>query len=66
MIVCGSSDHATWSDAMKMSEVLIRAGKDHDFVPLPEQYHGYDTAHDSFFWLEAAVLLEAHLGSAMG
>ena len=62
MIVCGSSDHATWSDAMKMSEALIRAGKDHDFVPLPEQYHGYDTAHDSFYWRKAAAFYAAHLG----
>lgn len=62
MIACGTSDHATWSDAMKLSEALIRAGKDHDFVPLPEQYHGYDTAHDTFYWRKAAKFFAAHLG----
>lgn len=64
MIACGTSDHATWTDAMKLSEALIRAGKDHDFVPLPEQYHGYDSQHDTFFWRRAESFFTAHLGRA--
>jgi len=64
MIVCGTSDHATWSDAMKMSEALIRAGKDHDFVPMPGQYHGYDSDHDAFVWRKAAAFFSAQLGQA--
>jgi len=62
MIVGGTADHATWPDAMKMSEALIRAGKDHDFVPLPDQYHGHDSVHDSFVWRKAAAFFSAHLG----
>jgi dipeptidyl-peptidase 4 len=56
MIVCGTSDHATWTDAIKMSEMLIRAGKDHEFVVMPEQYHGYDQAHDTYMLRKATNL----------
>ncbi|SEP47036.1 S9 family peptidase [Amycolatopsis saalfeldensis] len=61
MLVCGSIDHATWTDAMKMSEALIRAGKDHEFVVLPEQMHGYDEVHDAYFWRKVAGFFRAHL-----
>lgn len=61
LLACGSSDHATWTDAMKMSEALIRAGKDHEFVVLPEQYHGYDSVHDSYYWRKVVDFLETHL-----
>jgi dipeptidyl aminopeptidase/acylaminoacyl peptidase len=61
LLAGGSSDHATWTDAMKMSEALIRAGKDHEFVVLPEQYHGYDSVHDSYFWRKVARFFETHL-----
>jgi dipeptidyl-peptidase-4 len=50
MILNGTSDHYTWSDAIKMSEQLIRAGKSHEFVVLPEQRHDYDEVHDGYFW----------------
>lgn len=49
MIVGGTSDHATWTDAIKMSEALIRAGKQHEFVVMPEQYHGFDAVHSAYF-----------------
>lgn len=48
MIAGGTSDHATWTDAIKMSEALIRAGKLHQLVPLPEQYHAFDSVHDAY------------------
>jgi dipeptidyl-peptidase-4 len=48
LIAGGTSDHATWTDAIKMSEALIRAGKLHQFVPLPEQYHGFDSVHEEY------------------
>jgi dipeptidyl-peptidase-4 len=34
MITYGTSEHATWTDTIKLSEVLIRAGKQHEFVVL--------------------------------
>lgn len=64
MIAAGTSDHATWSDALKMSEALIRVGKDHDFVVLPGQYHSFDTAHDSYFWRKVDGFFKKNLGFA--
>lgn len=61
LLACGTSDHATWSDAMKLSEALIRAGKDHDFVPLPEQYHRPDSVHASFLWSKIAKFFDKNL-----
>jgi dipeptidyl aminopeptidase/acylaminoacyl peptidase len=61
LLVCGSSDHATWSDAMKMSDALIRAGKHHEFVVLPEQYHGYGSVHDGYFWQKVQAFFATHL-----
>lgn len=50
MIISGTSDHFTFTDAIKMSEALIQAGKSHEFVVLPEQTHEYDKVHDGYFW----------------
>ena len=50
MIINGTSDHFTFTDAIKMSEALIQAGKSHEFVVLPEQTHEYDRVHDGYFW----------------
>lgn len=61
LLACGSSDHATWTDSMKMSEALIRAGKDHEFVVLPEQLHGFDSVHDTYFWRKVAAFFDTHL-----
>lgn len=61
MLACGTSDHATWTDAIKMSEALIRAGKVHEFVVLPEQYHGYDSVHDDYLWGKQAAFFRKHL-----
>ena len=63
MIACGTSDHATWTDAIKMSEELIRAGAVHDFVVLPEQYHGYDLVHDRYYYRRLAGFFAEHLGT---
>ncbi|MEU9886718.1 DPP IV N-terminal domain-containing protein [Sphaerisporangium sp. NPDC051011] len=63
LLACGSSDHATWPDAMKMSEALIRAGRPHEFVVLPEQYHAYDTVHDGYFWQKVIGFFTTHLGA---
>ncbi|WP_240686769.1 alpha/beta hydrolase family protein [Amycolatopsis suaedae] len=64
LLVCGSSDHATWSDSMKMSEALIRAGKLHEFVVLPGQPHGFGSDHDAYFWRKVAGFLRTHLEPA--
>lgn len=61
LLACGSSDHATWTDSMKMSEALIRAAKEHEFVVLPEQIHGFDSTHDAYFWRKVASFFGTHL-----
>jgi dipeptidyl-peptidase-4 len=65
MIVCGTSDHGTWTDSIKMSEALIRAGVNHDFVVLPEQYHGYDLAHDRYYYRKLAAFFAEHIGTRL-
>lgn len=49
MIVAGSNDMSVWQGSMRMTDALIRAGKKHEFVPLPAQHHGYTGAHDDYF-----------------
>lgn len=66
LLACGTSDHATWADAVTMSEALIRAGKGHEFVVLPGQYHGFDSVHDSYFWRKVAEFLAEHLAGDEG
>jgi len=61
LFACGSADHATWTDSMKMSEALILAGKEHEFVVLPEQIHGFDSAHDAYFRRKVATFFDTHL-----
>lgn len=61
MLAGGNADHATWTDAMKMSEMLIRAGADHEFVVLPEQYHAYDGVHDAYYWNKVSTFFQTHL-----
>src|SRR5262249_14605914 len=61
MIAVGTSDHATWTDAIKMSEALIRAGKQHEFVVLPEQYHGFDSVHSDYLHRKLATFFRQHL-----
>ncbi len=61
MIVCGTSDHATWTDAIKLSEVLIRAGKQHEFVVQPEQYHGFDSVHNDYTDQKLSAFFRRHL-----
>ncbi|MES2489723.1 MAG: DPP IV N-terminal domain-containing protein [Pseudomonadota bacterium] len=66
MIAGGTSDHATWTDGIKMSEALIRAGKMHQFVPLPEQYHAFDSVHDEYVDRCIAAFFEQNLQSGKG
>ncbi|MFD2469006.1 S9 family peptidase [Amycolatopsis silviterrae] len=61
MLVCGTIDHATWTDSIKMAEALIRAGKEHEFVVLPGQPHGYDSIHDGYFWRKVDGFFRTHL-----
>jgi len=61
MIACGTSDHSTWTDAMKLSEALIRAGKEHDFVVLPGQPHGWDSVHDEYYQRKLVAFFRRHL-----
>jgi dipeptidyl aminopeptidase/acylaminoacyl peptidase len=61
MIAVGTSDHGTWTDAVKMSEALIRAGKQHEFVVLPEQYHGFDSVHEDYLNAKLTAFFKRHL-----
>ncbi|MFC9250423.1 S9 family peptidase [Amycolatopsis thailandensis] len=61
LLVCGTTDHATWSDSVKMSEALILAGKMHEFVVLPGQYHLYGSDHDAYFWRKVTDFFRTHL-----
>jgi dipeptidyl aminopeptidase/acylaminoacyl peptidase len=65
MIAVGTSDHATWTDAIKMSEELIQANVNHDFVVLPEQYHGYDVVHNRFYHRKMAEFFARHIGTRL-
>jgi dipeptidyl aminopeptidase/acylaminoacyl peptidase len=49
MIVAGSNDMSVWQGSVRMADALIRAGKDHEFVVMPAQFHGYTGAHDDYF-----------------
>jgi dipeptidyl-peptidase-4 len=66
LLAGGTIDHATWTDAVKMSEALIRAGKAHEFVVLPEQIHGFDSVHDSYFWRKVIDFLARTVGTTVG
>ncbi|MBB4688728.1 S9 family peptidase [Amycolatopsis jiangsuensis] len=61
LIACGTIDHATWTDSVKMVDALIRAGKKHEFVLLSGQPHGYTSVHNSYFWRKAADFFRTHL-----
>ncbi|HET8881060.1 MAG TPA: DPP IV N-terminal domain-containing protein [Solimonas sp.] len=62
MISCGTADHATWPDAIKLTEAMIRADKSHEFVVLPEQVHGFDSVHESYLDRKQAEFFRRHLG----
>ncbi|WP_411340206.1 DPP IV N-terminal domain-containing protein [Sphingopyxis sp. J-6] len=49
MIATGSSDMCPWQNANKMTDALIRARIDHEFVLLPDEIHGYGAKQESYF-----------------
>ena len=49
MLVAGTNDNSVLTSTMKMAHALIEAGVDHEFVVLPEQYHGYGTRFENYF-----------------
>lgn len=49
MIAAGTEDVAVWHSAIKMTHALIEAGKDHEFVTLPDQHHSFSTSHERYF-----------------
>jgi dipeptidyl aminopeptidase/acylaminoacyl peptidase len=64
MIVAGTSDYYCWTDAVKLSEILIGAGKPHEFVVLPDQWHAYDASHERYYWHRAHDFFRRTLESA--
>jgi dipeptidyl aminopeptidase/acylaminoacyl peptidase len=61
LVVSGTADFFSWSDALKVSEQLIRAGKQHELVVLPGQVHVYDALHDGYFGRKYADFFARHL-----
>jgi dipeptidyl aminopeptidase/acylaminoacyl peptidase len=61
MIACGTADQMCWRDAMQMSEALVRAGKDYEFVAMPDQGHGFDSVHQTFYMRKLAEFFGKHL-----
>ncbi len=49
MMVAGTNDVGIWHDTMNMSNALIQAGKAHEFVVMPDQFHGYGKAYEDYF-----------------
>lgn len=47
-IIAGSDDVSVWHSSVKMSNALIEAGIDHEFVMLPEQHHAFSTLHERY------------------
>lgn len=47
MIIAGMNDIGVWHSAVNMTNALIEAGKAHELVVMPEQFHGYATAHEN-------------------
>ncbi|MDT9599924.1 S9 family peptidase [Sphingosinicella rhizophila] len=64
MIVAGMNDLAVFHDAVKMTNTLIEAGKIHEFVPLPNQHHGYGAAHEDYFVRKLVGHFDEHLMAA--
>ena len=62
MLVCGTADQGTWADFIKMSEALIRCGRDHEVVPMPGQFHGYDNVHDDYYCRKLISFFARNLG----
>jgi dipeptidyl aminopeptidase/acylaminoacyl peptidase len=48
LILAGSDDVSVWHSAAKMTNTLIEAGKDHEFVMLPGQHHAFATLHERY------------------
>lgn len=48
MIVAGSDDVGVWHSAMKMTHALIESRRDHEFVALPGQHHGFSQRHEAY------------------
>lgn len=49
LLVAGSNDNTVFTESMRLTHALIEAGFDHEFVVLPEQYHGYATRPERYY-----------------
>ncbi len=61
MIVAGSNDTGVWNDAVRMTHALIEAGKQHEFVMLPDEHHSFGSIHDAYFVEKLVGFLARHL-----
>ncbi|NIJ38796.1 dipeptidyl aminopeptidase/acylaminoacyl peptidase [Sphingopyxis panaciterrae] len=64
MLAAGTNDVAMWHDAVKMSDALIKSGKQHEFVILPEQYHAYGKISKQYLTEKIVRFFAANLQAA--
>jgi dipeptidyl aminopeptidase/acylaminoacyl peptidase len=48
-----------------MTNALIEAGKDHEFVMLPEQHHGFTPLHDRYALEKIVKHFDRHVRDAV-
>jgi dipeptidyl aminopeptidase/acylaminoacyl peptidase len=66
MIVAGTNDMSVWQSAVHMTDALIKAGKQHEFVVLPAQHHMYAPAYDNYFLEKLTGFFERTVKNAEG
>jgi dienelactone hydrolase len=64
MMAAGTNDVAMWHDAVKMTNALIEAGRPHEFVLLPEQYHVYGAKSLRYFVEKLVAFFDRHVMNA--
>ncbi|TDV33831.1 dipeptidyl aminopeptidase/acylaminoacyl peptidase [Paraburkholderia caballeronis] len=64
MLVAGTSDICPWRNATKMTDALLKAGIDHEFVMLPDEVHGYGAKQEAYFIKKLAGHFDRYLKGA--
>ncbi|MEZ5656333.1 MAG: DPP IV N-terminal domain-containing protein [Sphingobium sp.] len=62
MLVAGTSDVAPWQNAIKMTDTLLKAGIDHEFVVLPDETHGFCARQEAYFIAKLVTFFDRTLG----
>jgi dipeptidyl aminopeptidase/acylaminoacyl peptidase len=64
MIVAGTNDMSVWQGSVRMTDALIKAGRPHEFVVLPNQHHLYGDVHDYYYFDKLVGFFERTLKNA--